>query len=301
VTRTTKTDSDWLTRNRDRIEEALAARLPSSSELSPDLVAAMRYAVLSGGKRLRPLLVCATAESLASDPAVARTALEPACAIEFVHAYSLIHDDLPAMDDDTLRHGKPTCHVAFGEATAILAGDALQALAFETLLGARAFSAETRLRMARMLAESCGWMGMVGGQAQDIAATGVPLGLDQLERMHGAKSGALLAAAVQLGALAAGADAAQMASLARFGADIGLAFQIVDDVLDATATTHALGKTAGSDARAGKSTYPALLGIDASRDRASALLAAAHQELAQFGLSRSVLAEVATALVDRRH
>jgi farnesyl diphosphate synthase len=301
VTRTTKTDSNWITRTRSRIEDALAARLPSSSDLSPELVSAMRYAVLSGGKRLRPLLVCATAESLTGDPEVARAAIEPACAIELVHAYSLIHDDLPAMDDDNLRHGKPTCHVAFGEATAILAGDALQALAFETLLGAGALPADTRLRMAQTLAASCGWKGMVGGQAQDVAATGAPLGLEQLERMHGAKSGALLAAAVQLGALAAGADADRLASLARFGSDIGLAFQIVDDVLDATGSTQTLGKTAGSDARAGKSTYPALLGIDASRDRAGALLAAAHQALAQLGLSRSVLAEVATALVDRRH
>jgi farnesyl diphosphate synthase len=302
VAASTTTEPDYLDRTRRLIETALSARLPTESELAPELIAAMRHAVLGGGKRLRPLLVCATTESLlgrCGDVDAVGKAMDPACAIEFIHAYSLIHDDLPAMDDDALRHGSPACHVAFGEATAILAGDALQALAFAVLAQARGVLPEQRLRMVSIVAEACGWEGMVGGQARDIAATGKQLGADVLTRMHDAKTGALLRASVQLGALAAAADTVAFEHLTRFSTRIGVAFQIVDDVLDVIATTETLGKTAGADARAGKASYAALMGVDASRTRAEALLAAARQDLLHIGLEQSPLADVATCLVNR--
>jgi farnesyl diphosphate synthase len=291
-----------MPRTRARVEAALAACLPAASELAPELIAAMRHAVLAGGKRLRPLLVCAAAESLCGDSESGfERAADAACAIELVHAYSLIHDDLPAMDDDVLRHGQPSCHVAFGEAVAILAGDALQALAFERLATAPAHGAEARLAMVSVLADAAGWRGMVGGQARDITSTGHPLDARALEQMHAAKTGALLRAAVELGAIAGGASARQRDMLGRFGARMGLAFQIVDDLLDATSTTATLGKTAGADAAAGKTTYPALIGVEASRARAADLLRDARADLAQIGLAGGPLDMVATVLVDRTY
>jgi len=289
-------DRDPLDAFVERIEAALAERLPHESEHSAKLVDAMRYATLGGGKRIRPLLVCATATSLGADVALA---LAPACAIEFIHAYSLVHDDLPAMDDDDLRRGRPTVHVAFGEAIAILAGDALQALAFDVLANDPTLPHDAGLEMVRVLARACGWLGMVGGQALDMDATGTPLSLERLERMHGGKTGALLTASVELGAIAAGADARTRAALREFGAAIGLAFQVVDDLLDVTQTTEHIGKRAGTDAAIGKNTFPGLLGIAAARDRADALHATACDALRRAGLAGGTLYRLAGRIVER--
>lgn len=278
------------------IESALSEHLPQHSALSPPLIDAMRYAVLGGGKRIRPLLTCATAISLGVDP---RIALAPAAAIEFMHAYSLIHDDLPAMDDDDLRRGRPTVHIAFGEAVAILAGDALQALAFETIAHADSLSTSARLAMTEALACAAGWRGMVGGQAFDIAATGCKIPLERLEAMHRAKTGALLTTAVELGALAGNATASTRTALREFGAAIGLAFQVVDDLLDATQTTLDIGKTAGADAAAGKNTFPQLLGIAATRARAGELHQEAVAALQRAGILAGPLHAIARSIVER--
>ena len=270
------------------IESALNNHLPASSELAPRLVEAMRYAVLGGGKRIRPLLTCATATSLG---APLDHALIPGCAVEFLHAYSLIHDDLPSMDDDDLRRGRPSCHKAFDEATAILAGDALQALAFECVSGAPGLSAETRIEMAGTLARSVGHAGMVGGQALDIAATGASLELEQLRSMHSAKTGALISASVRLGVLIGGNGA--IPGLDAFGEQLGLAFQVVDDVLDATGSTESLGKAAGADRARSKSTFPALLGLEGARDTVKALHAEALSSLAGAGIHSGPLVDIA--------
>ncbi|HTO56164.1 MAG TPA: farnesyl diphosphate synthase [Pseudomonadales bacterium] len=289
-------DRDPLDAFVERIEAALAERLPQHSEHSAKLVDAMRYATLGGGKRIRPLLVCATATSLGADIA---SALAPACAIELIHAYSLVHDDLPAMDDDDLRRGRPTVHVAFGEATAILAGDALQALAFDVLANEPTLPHDARLEMLRVLARASGWRGMVGGQALDMDATGTALSLEGLERMHRGKTGALLTASVELGAIAAGADASTRAALRDFGDAIGLAFQIVDDLLDVTQTTEHIGKRAGADAAIGKNTFPGLLGIEQTRGRADELYAVARDALHRVGISDGTLYSLAGRIVER--
>ena len=290
------TEPDSLAPLAALIEADLDARLPQHSVLSTQLVTAMRYATLGGGKRIRPLLTCATAASLGTDPSLA---LAPACAVEFIHAYSLIHDDLPAMDDDDLRRGRPTVHVAFGEAVAILAGDALQALAFETIATLGAFSNEARLAMLRVLACAAGWDGMVGGQAFDMDATGQRLSIDALEAMHRAKTGALLTASVELGALAGGADESARAHLRDFGAAVGLAFQVVDDLLDVTEATQHIGKTAGADAAAGKNTFPGLLGIDATRRRSDQLHDEAIAALHRAGIAGGPLHTIAQRIVER--
>ena len=289
-------DRDPLDELVERIEAALAERLPQHSDLSPALVDAMRYATLGGGKRIRPLLTCATATSLGAE--ISR-ALGPACAVECIHAYSLIHDDLPAMDDDDLRRGRPTVHVAFDEATAILAGDALQTLAFDFIANDSTLSLEARVEMIRVLTTAAGWQGMVGGQALDMDATGKALSLDALERMHRGKTGALLIASVELGAVAAGVAAAPRSALREFGAAIGLAFQIVDDLLDVTQTTEHIGKRAGVDAAVGKNTFPGLLGIDGARDRAQRLHAAACEALRRAGINEGSLYVLAERIVQR--
>ena len=289
-------ESAFLAHYLDLIETGLSARLPRHDELAPRLVEAMRYATLGGGKRIRPLLTCATAASLGADPA---HALAPACAVEFIHAYSLIHDDLPAMDDDDLRRGRPTVHVAFGEAVAILAGDALQALAFETISGDASLPFDARVEMIGLLARAAGWNGMVGGQTFDMDATGRALSIDALESMHRAKTGALLTTAVELGAIAAAADPATRTALHRFGAAVGLAFQVVDDLLDATGTTEHIGKRAGADVALGKNTFPGLLGIDAARERAAALHREAVDALHAAGIESGPLHEIARQIVER--
>lgn len=280
------------------LEDALDHYLPSHSALAPELVEAMRYATLSGGKRLRPLLVCAACTGVGG---ALEDALAPACAVEFLHAYSLIHDDLPAMDDDDMRHGLPSNHVRFGEAGAILAGDALQALAFSTLARSPNLSGETRLRAVTILADASGWQGMVGGQSFDLASEHKRLPLDHLEALHAAKTGALIQAAVQIGAVVGNPhlEDETFVLLGEFAARIGHAFQIIDDVLDVTATTEALGKPAGSDVDAEKSTYPALMGVAAARQRASRLLEEGLKFLHRTGLGDSLLADLARQSVDR--
>ena len=275
-----------------RAEQALDRALPSAQQPPVELHRAMRYAVLGGGKRLRPLLTYASGQALGAP--LARLDA-PACAVEIIHAYSLVHDDLPAMDDDALRRGHPTCHVAFGEATAILAGDALQALAFERLAGDAALDvdAATRIEMLRTLGAACGAEGMAGGQAFDLAAVGRTLGIAELERMHAYKTGALIRAAVRMGALAAGADTAMLAALDAYAAAFGLAFQIRDDILDVEGATADLGKTTGKDARAAKPTFPSILGLQASHARLAELTTQALAALAGFGAEADRLRELA--------
>ncbi|NOX50708.1 MAG: geranyl transferase, partial [Gammaproteobacteria bacterium] len=237
-----------------QINNALEATLPKNSVIAQPIVDAMRHSVLGGGKRIRPLLACATCMAFETP---IRFALAPACAAEFIHAYSLIHDDLPAMDDDDLRHGLPSAHVAFGEANAILAGDSLHSLAFQTIACAEQQNAQTKLQMIELLAEAAGWAGMAGGQCLDIAAEGANLSLTELQTLHAAKTGALIRVAVQLGALSANTvspSQEQFFLLTEFGDRIGLAFQVMDDVLDVTQSTEKLGKPAGSDEAADKST-----------------------------------------------
>ncbi|MGI9326219.1 MAG: polyprenyl synthetase family protein [Pseudomonadales bacterium] len=283
---------------RATVDDALNVHLPKDTELSEDLLAAMRYATLGNGKRMRPLLTIAAATGCGAS---LEDALAPACALELIHAYSLIHDDLPAMDDDELRHGLPSCHVRFGEANAILAGDALQALAFETLCGAQGLSQEVRLRSIQVLAAAAGPAGMVGGQARDMEAEKQKLSLGELQRLHAAKTGALMTAAVQIGALVGNASAEQYVLLTEFARRVGLAFQIVDDLLDVTESTEQLGKPAGSDAKAGKNTYPALMGQKASRLRAEELLAEALPMLDRAKIQNPLLGDLAKLSVRRTH
>jgi farnesyl diphosphate synthase len=260
---------------------------------------AMRYAVLDGGKRLRPLLVFAASESVGGQ---AEAALRAACAAELIHAYSLVHDDLPCMDNDVLRRGKPTVHVKFGEADALLAGDALQALAFELLTPEdEGIAPVVQARLCRLLARAAGSQGMAGGQAIDLASVGITLSLAELEQMHRLKTGALLRASVLLGALCGKTpDAAEAAALDAYAAAVGLAFQVVDDVLDATADTTTLGKTAGKDAVDQKPTYVSILGLDESRALAQKLREDAHRALLPFGDNAQRLRELADLIVQRK-
>ncbi|MEM1436034.1 MAG: polyprenyl synthetase family protein [Pseudomonadota bacterium] len=287
-----------LTQLRATINDALGQHLPKESTLAPELIGAMRYATLGNGKRMRPLLCVAAATGCGG---ALEDALAPACALEYIHAYSLIHDDLPAMDDDDLRHGLPSCHIRFGEATAILAGDALQAHAFEVLANAHGLSIPIRLECIRLLAEASGTAGMAGGQALDMQAENQELSLTQLQTLHGAKTGALITASVQLGAVVAGASDEQRVLLREFATRIGLAFQVVDDVLDLTASTEELGKPAGSDLASGKNTYPSLLGLEQSKTRAEELLAEALPMLDRAGIQNGLLGELATLAVRRSH
>lgn len=252
-------------------DAALARALPGDDQPPTDLHRAMRYSVLGGGKRMRPLLVYAAGSAFGAPLAALDAA---AVAVEIIHAYSLVHDDLPAMDDDDLRRGRPTCHIVFGEAMAILAGDALQALAFDVLANDSGsdVDANTRLDMLRTLASACGSHGMAGGQAFDLSAVGHLLNAAELERMHVHKTGALIRASVRLGAVAAGCeDAATLAALERYGHCVGLAFQIRDDILDIEGEAEQIGKTVGKDAANSKPTYPAILGLEASRQHLDAL------------------------------
>ena len=276
-----------------RADDVLARVLPPEDQPPVELHRAMRYAVLGGGKRLRPLLVYAAGTTLCAPLDRLDAA---AAAVEIIHAYSLVHDDLPAMDDDSLRRGRPTCHVVFGEAMAILAGDALQALAFDVLAHDAALDVDagTRVAMLRALAIACGSHGMAGGQAFDLAAVGTKLSAAELERMHVHKTGALIRASVRLGALAAGCrDEATLDALERYGHAIGLAFQIRDDLLDIEAGTEQLGKTAGKDVAASKPTYPAILGVDASRSELAALTATALGAVESLGAPAMALRDLA--------
>lgn len=282
-----------------RVEQALEQRLPGPDILPSRLHQAMRYAVLGGGKRIRPVLVYAAGAAVG----VAAEHLDgPACAVELIHAYSLIHDDLPAMDNDDLRRGKPTCHKAFDEATAILAGDALQALAFQLLSQDPTMipDPQLRLRLLQTLTRAAGSRGLVGGQAIDLAAVGQELNLAELENMHIHKTGALIRASVLMGALnqPAMTDEA-LQRLDHYAKCIGLAFQICDDILDVTADTQTLGKTQGADLARNKPTYPALLGLDGARRHAQILYQEALDSLTWLDASADLLRWLARYIVDR--
>ena len=303
--------SVWSARYLDYVESALERWVTADAPVGVDhgapaaLVEAMRYAVLDGGKRLRPLLVMAAWEAVnpdaATDPIRLETALRAACAVELIHAYSLVHDDMPCMDNDVLRRGKPTVHVKFGEASALLAGDALQALAFELLTPEyEPMAAERQARLCRLLARAAGSAGMAGGQAIDLASVGRPLTENQLRDMHRLKTGALLQASVMMGAACGDASPVAQLALQTYGAAIGLAFQVVDDILDVTADSATLGKTAGKDADQDKPTYVSLLGLERSAAHAQELLAQALAALAQSGLRNTqALQGLANMVVNR--
>ena len=280
-----------------RTEATLSNALPDPTVAPQRLHAAMRHAVLNGGKRMRPLLVYATGTALGASEASLDAA---AAAVELIHCYSLVHDDLPAMDDDALRRGQPTVHVAFDEATAILAGDALQTLAFEVLVNAPQDAAQ-RVAMLAELARASGVAGMCGGQALDIDATGAQINVRELERLHALKTGALLRCAVRLGALAANADAAQHAALDRYADALGLAFQIRDDLLDIEGDAATLGKTAGKDQAQDKATFPASLGVAASRARLQELAASMQAALDSVDADTRALAALAHKVIHRSH
>lgn len=281
-----------------RVESALGRLLPGRDIVPQRLHQAMRYAVLGGGKRVRPLLAFAAGEAACADPARVEVA---ACALECIHVYSLVHDDLPCMDDDVLRHGKPSCHIEYDEATALLVGDSLQALAFHLLAEHRiADDPATQLEMVKILASACGSRGMAGGQAIDLAAVGTTLTLPELEHLHMHKTGALIRASVALGArCAATLSAAELASLDDYAKCIGLAFQIVDDVLDCEASTATLGKTAGKDASDNKPTYVSVLGTTEARAMADELRLQAHHALRNLKGGGARLGELADFIVRR--
>lgn len=291
---------DWMKTVQAGSEHDLSGFLPAATATPTKLHAAMRYALLGGGKRVRPLLVYAAGALFDADAAILARA---AAAVEMIHAYSLVHDDMPCMDDDALRRGKPTVHIAYDEATALLVGDALQSQAFVVLAEAD-ISVIPPARLAAMLtvlAHASGSAGMCGGQAIDLDSVGLSLTLEQLEQMHQLKTGALLRAAVVLGALAGkDLDAAEMAALDQYSRAIGLAFQVVDDVLDATADSATLGKTAGKDAADNKPTYVSILGLEPSRTLAETLRLEAHAALAPFGDKALRLRELADLIVQRK-
>jgi farnesyl diphosphate synthase len=280
-----------------RVEAALERCLPGADHPPRRLHAAMRYAVLGGGKRVRPLLAFAAGETAGAAPERLDAV---ACAVELIHAYSLVHDDLPCMDDDVLRRGKPTVHVEFDEATALLAGDGLQSAAFEALAARRLADDPARqVEMLHALAVAAGARGMAGGQAIDLAAVGSSMTLPELELMHIMKTGALIRASVALGARCGALDEAGLGRLDQYARCVGLAFQVVDDVLDSEASTATLGKTAGKDAAQGKPTYVSLLGAARARELAQALRRDAHAALADFGARAERLGDLADFIVTR--
>lgn len=286
---------------RARVEAQLDARLPALNAKPERLHAALRYSVLGGGKRVRPLLVYATARSLGIDEARVDGA---ACAVELIHAYSLVHDDLPAMDNDDLRRGRPTCHKAFDEAIAILVGDSLQVLAFQMLASGPGLpdDPQTRLRLVELLAASSGTFGMAGGQALDLAANGQQLTIESVEDMHARKTGALIHASVMMAATCAPElTEAQSSALDRYARDLGLAFQIQDDLLDIEGDAQLLGKATGADKARGKPTYPAVAGVEAARERVQQLHRRALRSLEMLGVNAAPLIAVSDWLVLRNH
>ena len=292
----------WSQHHLDQVEQALGQWV--GKDAPARLGEAMRYAVLDGGKRLRPLLVLAAFEAVHNGAGDAgEAALRAACAVELIHAYSLVHDDMPCMDSDVLRRGKPTVHVQFGEAQALLAGDALQAFAFELLTpeDERILPA-VQATLCRQLARAAGSAGMAGGQAIDLASVGLALTQDQLRNMHRLKTGALLQASVMMGVACGVSTAAAQKALADYGAALGLAFQVVDDILDVVADSATLGKTAGKDAASDKPTYVSLLGLAPAQAHAQELLAQAHDALAASGLADTrALAALADMVVNRSY
>ena len=282
------------------IDIELASILPKDSPIAKPMLEAMSYAVLGGGKRIRPLLTCTVCSALDGR---LENALIPGCAIELIHAYSLIHDDLPAMDDDDLRHGRPSTHKQFGEAIAILAGDSLHSLAFQSIVNAPLISQNIKIKAIAALAEAAGWRGMSGGQCLDINSEGKLLPIEQLRSLHAAKTGALICTSFQIGALCAGVedDSEQFHIVSRVGKDIGLAFQIVDDILDVTSDSETLGKPSQSDEVAEKNTFPQLMGIDKSQKEANELLASSLQLLCDNGIENAALASLLKQTVLREN
>lgn len=292
---------DYIKLCQSRTENALEHRLPSADILPKKLHEAMRYTVLNGGKRMRPLLTYCAGQVLNIPP----EALDgPACAVEFIHVYSLIHDDLPAMDDDDLRRGKPTCHIAYDEATAILTGDALQALAFQILAHDPSITtpADHRLKMITALAKASGSQGMVGGQAIDLESVGKKISLPELENMHIHKTGALIRASIQLATLAKpNIDPDTIKNLDHYGKCIGLSFQVKDDILDEESDTETLGKTQGKDQSNAKPTYPALLGLNGAKQKAQELHQQALDSLTIFGSEADLLRALSLYIIERTH
>jgi farnesyl diphosphate synthase len=267
----------WMTVQLAAVEAALGAWVAPVGSTPPSLAEPMRYAVLDGGKRLRPLLVLAASQAVSGKP---EAAMRAACAVELIHAYSLVHDDMPCMDNDVLRRGKPTVHVRYGQASAMLAGDALQALAFELLTPEGSLvPMAMQASLCRMLARAAGGQGMAGGQAIDLASVGLAISSEQLHEMHKLKTGALLLASVMMGAACGSPSAQAQAALSDYGTAMGLAFQVVDDILDVTADSQTLGKTAGKDAAQDKPTFVSFMGLQASRNYARELLSQAQASL----------------------
>lgn len=293
--------SEYFEQKRVRVDEWLDRLLPAESESPSEIHRAMRYSTLAGGKRLRPILAIATAEACGLDRNAEDKILPAACALEMIHTYSLIHDDLPAMDNDELRRGRPTCHIVFGEAMAILAGDALLTQAFRTLADDLHASAETRVRVISEVAQAAGTArALIGGQVLDIQNEGRTVDGAQLAEIHRAKTGALIRCAVRIGAILGGASKTELQSFNEYGEKAGLAFQIADDVLDATATSEQLGKTAGKDAASHKATYVTIHGLDAARRMAAQVCQEAIDAARRTELETRVLEEIARFIIERQ-
>lgn len=289
----------YLARQLIQVDQALDQSLPAADSLPVELHEAMRYSVFAGGKRIRPILMMAACEAVGGSP---EQVLPAACAIEMIHTYSLIHDDLPAMDDDDLRRGRPTNHKVYGEATAILAGDALLTEAFVLLASPTSFpdcSTDVVRQVIYLLSRAAGSQGMVGGQVVDMQSEGQKIDFPTLEYIHARKTGALLLAAIQCGGLLGGADAAQSRQLTLYGEAVGLAFQIADDILDIVGDQEQLGKDVGSDQARSKATYPALLGLDEARQKAFELRDLALEALHPLGSAATPLAEIARYIIAR--
>ena len=297
--------ANFLLASKDQVDRQLAnfatdqaTTAAGTGEALDTISQACSYVLTNGGKRIRPTLVYAAAQALGHKGH--GTDLDHvACALEMIHTYSLVHDDLPAMDDDDLRRGRPSCHKAFNEATAILAGDALQAWAFELLADAPGFNAAQRVALIKSLAKAAGLQGMVGGQAMDIAATNSNVNLQQLQSMHAFKTGAIIRAALTMGGIAANASAEQLSALDTYGSHIGLAFQVVDDILDVEGNAETLGKTQGKDSKANKPTYVSLMGLDGAKKESQRLLQAALEALGEFGVSADSLRGLAHYIIAR--
>ena len=297
--------ADFLLASKNQVDRQLAdfatdqaTTAAGTGEALDTISQACSYVLTNGGKRIRPTMVYAAAQAVGHKGH--GTDLDHvACALEMIHTYSLVHDDLPAMDDDDLRRGRPSCHKAFNEATAILAGDALQAWAFELLADAPGFNAAQRVALIKSLAKAAGLQGMVGGQAMDIAATNSNVNLQQLQSMHAFKTGAIIRAALTMGGIAASASAEQLSALDTYGTHIGLAFQVVDDILDVEGNAETLGKTQGKDSKANKPTYVSLMGLDGAKKESQRLLQAALEALGEFGVSADSLRGLAHYIIAR--
>ena len=287
----------YLEPRRQMVEEALQAALPEKKGPAARVVEAMRYSIFAGGKRLRPILCLASAEAVGGDP---RDALPAACALEMIHTYSLIHDDLPAMDDDDLRRGKPTNHKVFGEAIAILAGDALLTEAFVLLSDYKTLLPEKAVQLTRVIAEAASYRGMVGGQVVDMLSQNQPADLETVQQMHSRKTAALISAAAESGALAGKGSEAQVEAMSRYGRSVGLAFQIADDILDIEGDPELLGKSTGADVARGKVTYPAAVGLERSRQAAQELVNDALTALEGFDAGADPLRALANYIIIRK-